>query len=256
VVLFNGEKTVSSIKEQLNTLVELQDAEMEIQHLEKELARIEVRVNAMLSEQTAFEQKVQDSRNTIDDLKKQYRSDESEIKDIDSQITKSKEKLRSVKTNKEYQSTLKEIDDLKNKSSQIEDRMLENLERIESEESEIVEKMADLEDVKREVAGKQEEIRTTGEQKRQNLDRLVKERDAIVSTMEDKLTALYHKVKRQSGGIAMAAVVETICQQCRMNIPPQQFNELMRLDSMRLCPHCQRIMYPKDVLFDEGTGLS
>ena len=44
-------------------------------------------------------------------------------------IAKSKEKLTSVKTNKEYQALLKEIDDLKNANSKIEDQMFEILEQ-------------------------------------------------------------------------------------------------------------------------------
>ncbi len=241
---------MSSVKEQLNILVELQEAEVGILSLEKEIASVEGRVQAMLAEQAEFEQRVKDSTNKLNELKKQYRSDESEIQMIDSQVTRSKEKLRAVKTNKEYQSTLKEIDDLKEKSSLIEDAMLENLERIEAIESEIAEQLADLDDVKQEVASKQSEIRAVGEKQRQTLAQRQQERDSIMNAIDDKLQDLYQKVKRQGGGIALAPIVETVCQQCRMNIPPQLFNELMRLDSLRMCPHCQRIMYPKDVLFD------
>jgi predicted nucleic acid-binding Zn-ribbon protein len=28
-----------------------------------------------------------------------------------------------------------------------------------------------------------------------------------------------------------------------MNIPPQMYNELHRFDSLKNCPHCQRIIY-------------
>ena len=246
----SGEINVSNVKEQLNSLVELQDAELEIQHIEKELASMEVRIEAMLAEETAFELKVQDSKSHLEELKKQYRSDESEIQLIDTQIAKSKEKLGAVKTNKEYQSTLKEIDDLKEKSSRIEDGMLEGLEQIDVAESQIAIHQSDLADVKQEVAGKQEDMRQQGERQKLALEQLYQQRDAILSTTDDKLKTFYNKVKRQSGGIALAAVISTVCQQCRMNIPPQLFNELMRMDSLLMCPHCQRVMYPKEVLFD------
>jgi predicted nucleic acid-binding Zn-ribbon protein len=138
---------VSSVKEQLNTLVELQDTEIEIKSLERELAGIGARVEAMLAEKATYEQKLQDSRDKLEGLKKQYRSDESEIQMIDNQIVKSKEKLRAVKTNKEYQSTLKEIDDLKAKASTVEDGMLDTLDKIEAVESEIALQLSDLEEL-------------------------------------------------------------------------------------------------------------
>jgi predicted nucleic acid-binding Zn-ribbon protein len=241
---------VSSVKEQLNTLVELQDTEVEIKSLERELAGIGARVEAMLAEKATYEQKLQDSRDKLEGLKKQYRSDESEIQMIDNQIVKSKEKLRAVKTNKEYQSTLKEIDDLKAKASTVEDGMLDTLDKIEAVESEIALQLSDLEDVAQEVAGKQEEIREQGKKQEKALALLYGQRDAILAGTDEKLKEFYGKVKRQNAGIALVAIIDTVCQQCRMNIPPQLFNDLMRMDSLMMCPHCQRIMYPKDLLFE------
>jgi predicted nucleic acid-binding Zn-ribbon protein len=184
---------VSSVKEQLNTLVELQDTEIEIKSLERELAGIGARVEAMLAEKATYEQKLQDSRDKLEGLKKQYRSDESEIQMIDNQIVKSKEKLRAVKTNKEYQSTLKEIDDLKAKASTVEDGMLDTLDKIEAVESEIALQLSDLEDVAQEVAGKQEEIREQGKKQEKALALLYGQRDAILAGTDEKLKEFYGK---------------------------------------------------------------
>ena len=57
----------------------------------------------------------------------------------------------------------------------------------------------------------------------------------------------------QGHGIAVAAVVDGVCQVCRINIPPQAYIELMRLDAMSLCPNCQRIIYPKPVIEGETS---
>ncbi len=137
---------MSSFREQLVKMVELQRAEMEISSLEKDLAGIDERIEALNTEVTDFESNVNDALEKLSDLKKQYRSDESEIQLIDTQIGKSEEKLRAVKTNKEYQYTLKEIEELKEKTSGIEDIMLENLEQIENADVEVVEQKADLEE--------------------------------------------------------------------------------------------------------------
>ncbi len=241
---------MSSIKNQLETLVALQQAEIEIRRVEQELAGIDGRIETLSEDIKAFENRVSEFQATLDSLKQQYRSDENEIKVIDSQITKSKEKLRAVKTNKEYQSILKEIDDLKQKSSSIEDRMLEHLERIETAESEVAAQKADLAEAKMEVADKQEEIRRTAEGHRRKLENLQQDRNGIWETVDLKLQTLYAKVKHQGNGIAVAAIVDAVCQVCRMNIPPQQYNELLRMDILRMCPNCQRIIYPK-VLLEE-----
>jgi predicted nucleic acid-binding Zn-ribbon protein len=236
---------VSSIKDKLKDLVVLQQYEDEISHIEKELSEVDDRVNRLNSELTEYEDKIERNREILDELKKQYRSDESEEKMVESQIVKSKEKLSAVKTNKEYQSTLKEIDDLKAKTSQIEDRMLDLLDQIESAESQEREDRADLAEVKIQVEEKQKQIRLQSEQQQDVLSSRLKKRDVVLERLDSNTKAHYNRVKRQGRGIAIAAVVDAVCQVCRMNIPPQLFNDLMRMDSMLMCPNCQRIIYPK-----------
>jgi hypothetical protein len=236
---------VSGIKEKLRDLVVLQQHEDEISRIEKDLSEVDERVNRLNSELTEYEEKVERNRQVLDALKKQYRSDESEVQMIESQIVKSQEKLGAVKTNKEYQSTLKEIDDQKTKAFQMEDRMLEVLDQIESTESEGQELEADLAEIKIQVEEKQKQIRLQSEQQQDVLSRRLQERDVVLERLDSNTREHYNRVKRQGRGIAIAAVVDAVCQVCRMNIPPQLFNDLMRMDNMMMCPNCQRIIYPK-----------
>jgi predicted nucleic acid-binding Zn-ribbon protein len=236
---------LSSIKDILKHLVVLQQFEDDISRIEKELAEVDDRIGALESELTEYEEKVARNAQTLDELRKAYRSDESEVQMIESQIVKSQEKLGAVKTNKEYQSTLKEIDDLKTKTSQIEDRMLDILDQIESAEQLGRQDEADLAEVKIQVEEKQDQIRSHSQQQRKILAGRLQERDAVLEHLDANTKAHYKRVKRQGGGIAIAAVIDAVCQVCRMNIPPQLFNELMRMDDMLMCPNCQRIIYPK-----------
>lgn len=244
----DGEMIVSSVKEQLIILVALQEREIEISRIENELAGIDARVEALNAELSETQTLLSDQEQKLDTLKKQYRSNENDVQMVEARIVKSKEKLGAVKTNKEYQSTLKEIDDLKEKASNIEDRMLADLDEMEVSEKTIAELKADLADVQSEVEQKQAEIRKKADMQLIEVESLKKERMDIWGKMEPKLQTFYDKIKRQGQGIAIAAVVEGVCQVCRMNIPPQLFNELMRMDSLRMCPNCQRVMYPKAVI--------
>lgn len=239
---------MDSIKDQLKTFVALQAAELKISGIEHELAGIDERINLLNQDVVDHETKVEAFLNDLELLRKQYRSDENEIRVIDTQISKSQEKLRAVKTNKEYQSTLKEIDEYKLKSSRIEDQMLDYLERIEAAEAQLVTQKADLTDIRGEIEGKQKEILHMAAQQRKELELLEKERHQIWENISAKLQSLYLRVKRQGHGIAVAAISDAVCQVCRMNIPPQLYNELQRFDDLRMCPNCQRIIYPQALL--------
>lgn len=240
---------MSSVKEQLTVLVALQQAESQISRLEKELAGIDTRIDAMNTEVFDFEKRVTEGQSALDALKKEYRFSEDEVQTIERQIIKSEEKLSAVKTNKEYQATLKEIEELKQKASDIEDKMLEYLDRIEAAEAEVAKQQSELAEVKLDVGAQQKEIRQRGERQRLSMEGYQEERTAIWETIEPKLQEIYTRVKRKSQGIAVAAVEDSVCQVCRMNIPPQLYIELQRMgDTLRMCPHCQRIIYPKTIL--------
>ena len=62
------------------------------------------------------------------------RDQEAEIQVIDDRIIKSNEHLRMVKTNKEYQVLLREVDDNKKRKDGLETELLENLDEKEKKE--------------------------------------------------------------------------------------------------------------------------
>lgn len=241
-----------NIKNLLTTLSILQRVDTAQADLVKNLDGVDQRIEALSDQLVALQEQVDQGKQNLEDQKKQYRDDEREVKTIESSIIRSNEKLHSVKTNKEYNSLLKEIDDQKAKKSQIEDRMLENLETIEIEEKKVASLKADLLDMQQEVEEQKNSIHKDADDKRRELASLNEEREELWSELEPKMQGLYTRTKQQCGGIAVAAVDNATCQECRMNIPPQAYIELMRLNSMDMCPHCQRIIYPKSVIEGEA----
>ena len=237
------------IKQQLATLAVLQKTEIEMAGFQRSLSGVEAQINELGAEIKAYEEKLADEENQLASLRTQYREDETETKTIGDRINKDNEKLRSVKTNKEYQSMLKEIDELKKKNSLLEDQMLSRLDTIEQTETGLAALKTEMAVVKNKIEQQQAEILSQAEGERQALEKCREERDGIFSRLDQKMQNLFEKVKVQGRGIAVAAVKDGVCQVCRMGIPPQMFNELLRMDSVRLCPNCQRIIYPK-ILID------
>jgi len=241
----------SSIRDQLDTLSALQRIELEMAHHEKSLADVQARIDALTDEVQTLQMQVAENRENMEGLKKRYRESEAEVKVIESRVSQRNDQLRSVKTNKEYQSMLKEIEDLQSKRSTLEDQTLAVLDEIEKSEAQIGILNRDLIELTRETEERQAEIRKTAEVERQELVQLTQERDAIMTALPLSLQKLYAKAKKQGRGIGVAAVIDAVCQVCRMNIPPQMYNELMRLNDLRTCPNCQRIIYPKALMEDD-----
>jgi predicted nucleic acid-binding Zn-ribbon protein len=136
---------MSNIAEQINILIEVQSVEREILQAGRQLDALHDEALSLDQEAAARETLVADEKMALDDLKKSYRELESESKVHREMIVKSNEKLRAVKTNKEYQSILKEIEEIRKKISGIEDQMLDQLDKIESTEQAVTEKEVQLE---------------------------------------------------------------------------------------------------------------
>jgi uncharacterized protein len=237
---------MSNIQEQINILVEVQGVEVEIH----QAGRL---VNALSDEAAALDQAVAErealvsaEKETLDDLKKAYRELDSESKVNAGMIVKSNEKLRAVKTNKEYQSILKEIDEIRKKNSGIEDRMLELLETIESAEAAAKAKAAELAAFLQSYREKKETFAAKAQRERQAVEALNEKKAQISAKADPQLITVLDEVKKKVRGLAVVPVQQAICMGCHMNIPAQLFNELQRFDELRFCPHCHRIIYWKE----------
>ena len=232
-----------AIREQLSILVRLQTIDSDIQKIEKRLGKVDGEIVALDSELEKYESSLKEKVSMGEEHQKTYRSLESDANMNLPKIAKSKGKLSSVKTNKEYQSLLKEIEDLKTANSKIEDMMLEILEQIEQSEVRLEEKTNELKSVKVRVAGEKADITKAAEDDRTRLAALQVDFQAMLDTVNPDILKAFTSVRSRIGNLAIAKVEDAVCAGCHMNIPPQMYNELQRFESLMYCPQCQRIIY-------------
>jgi uncharacterized protein len=236
---------MSHIEEQINILVEVQAVEAEILQADRQIAALNDEAVSLDQETVAREALVKSEKQSFEDLKKSYRVLESESKTNADLINKSNAKLRAVKTNKEYQSILKEIDDIRKKNSDIEDRMIAFLDEIESAEAAVREKETQLAAFIQSSREKKESLSARAQRERQAVEALNQKKTQVSAKADPQIITILDEVKKKVRGMAVAPVQQSVCMGCHMNIPAQLFNELQRFDELRFCPHCHRIIYWK-----------
>ena len=235
---------MANIKEQIDILVKIQKIETETRGIKSILSDVSKKVEALDIRLKDFEQTIEDEESRFNDLKKQYRSYESDAQMNLSQTKKSQEKLRHIKTNKEYQSSLKEIEELKTNDSQIEDKMLECLDGMDEAEKVIAAKKDEYLQISEQLNNEKKIIDKEAEEGKKRLVELETNRKKVSDTVEPELLKKYIIIREQQArGIAIVAAKDAVCRGCNVNLPPQMYNELQRCDSLRLCPNCQRIIY-------------
>lgn len=234
-------------KEQIVSLVSLQQIEIEASSVKMKIGDVDQRLAELDENLHDFKQVVDEQESVIAELNQKYRDYETDVRMNLDMIKKSEAKLSSVKTNKEYQAFLKEIDELKEKNSKLEDEMIEFLDRIEEAENILNDKKAEYSQLQARLNNEKETIEKETEEGKRHLEDLDEQLKAVAGAIDESLLGTYNKVKAlQNNAIGIVAVIDAVCQGCNMNIPPQMYNELQRGDSLKKCPICDRIIYWED----------
>jgi len=231
------------IKEQIFILVKLQKIETEARGLKSTLNNVAKKYDAFDVELREFGQDIDNEVFLFDELKKKYRLYESDVQMNLEHIKKSQASLRTIKTNREYQSLLKQIDEFNVKNVRIEDEMLEFLDRMDKAESNIAAKKNEYSMLEDRIMGDKEMIKQETEHGNKRLAQLDMDFNDVSGRITPELLKKYEMVKKQKGGMAIASVNDAVCGGCNMNIPPQMYNELQRCDRLMFCPNCQRMIY-------------
>lgn len=228
-------------------LVMLQETELAIRRLNHDLAGVDRRL-AQLEAGLHEERKALDIvRDRLQEIGVRNRSLESDLKDLQARIERSHEKLRSVKTNKEYQSGLKEIEDLKAMAARVEDEMLALMEESEAAQRDWKEREAALRSRTAEVEAEKTAVLAEAQGWKNRLADLEERSRGLAVEVPEPVLARYRRVQAvKKDGVAVAPVSGAVCRGCNVNIPPQMYNELQRMDRLQNCPNCERIIFWKE----------
>lgn len=234
---------ISITKQQLELLISLQDNEREAERLQAELNLIPGKKAEMEAGLEKYEQEIQAIQEQLDSLGKDYRARENELELNESRIKKRRNQLQSVKTNKEYQSLLKEIEEIRSASSGLEDASLQCLDNIETAERQLAEKKQAHADRAEQIEKEKKSLDETARTLEERVRNLTAEAEDMVANLESSLVGQYRQIRDRCGGLGLVQVENAVCKGCHLNIPPQMYNELHRGNELKMCPHCHRLIY-------------
>ena len=181
---------------------------------------------------------------------------ERDLAAVQSRLSKFKNQLMEVKTNKEYQAMQKEMSVAEQEISDFETRLLERME-ISDFETRLLERMeeadvlaVELKTAQAALASEQAEItreRRALEQERGNvandLKNVSEDRARTAALVSAQALALFERVAQGRRGVAMAEARDGLCTVCHVRLRPQVFNEARRNASIVQCDSCTRILY-------------
>lgn len=233
----------NTLKQQIDILVNLQQIETESVKISKLVKDVPEKMAELENSLNTFEEDIEAVKKQTDEIKKEYRAYESDVKENLEKIKKSKGRLGEVKNNKEYQSILKEIDEISKKNQEIEDKMLVCLESTDQAAELLKTKKKEFDSAKVQIEMEKREILADNEMNLKKLEAIEKEKEKVLEGIQAEMMIRYERVKTVVGKLPMARAKSSVCLGCNMNMPPQKFNELLKCEEIILCPHCHRILY-------------
>ena len=230
------------MKTQILLLRELQEAELRIRVLREGQERHPLEIKHLNEKLTSEEEAAHQERERLQFLEKDRRRKEGELEEQGERIKKTKGRLFEVKTNKEYQALLHEIEMMEESTGKNEDEILSILEEIDQLRGSVSEREGSLAEFGKEVRSEISQIEKQLDQLVEDIDATERRREDIVGTLEPELLRAYETLK-QRRGTALAVVKRGVCQGCYVNIPPQMFNEVQRNEALIRCPNCSRFLF-------------
>ncbi|NPV84005.1 MAG: hypothetical protein HPY46_10545 [Candidatus Aminicenantes bacterium] len=224
-------------------LIQLQELDNALRQITAELSDIPRLIEQVEKKIKADSDLVVRAKERLAQNQKKRRDLEAEVKDLKAQIAKYKRQLNEVKSNKEYTSLLKEIQETQEKIDRLEEEIIRELLVADEIEEEI--RSASLKQKNEEEQLKQEIDALT--RRKQSLeaekDQLSRKREELVPGIAKPQLQLYQSIARKRAGIALSRVIEEFCSMCQLRIRPQMLNEIRDRSKLHLCESCGRILY-------------
>lgn len=231
------------MNDELKKLLDLQEIDLGIEKLEKELELIPIQIDILKSNirETLAALDSQKQKLTRNQLERKNK--ELEAAAQDENIAKHEKQLNSLKSNEAYKAMLGEITLARKTKSEIEDGILVLMEEFDLCAKEL--KTAELENKKTQETIEVEikKLEDKAFKVKGELETELKKREAFVPCVHADFLSRYDFIRTKKKSRAIASIQGESCSGCNTNLTPSTLNEVRKGRDLLTCESCSRIIY-------------
>jgi predicted nucleic acid-binding Zn-ribbon protein len=226
----------------LERLIRLQELDTRAEQARHDIAAIPERVQALETRLAERRDALAAARQSLSDAQTARRALEKDLAVVQTRLSRFKDQLMEVRTNKEYTAMQKEIATAEQEVRSFEDRILERM--LEGDELSAAVKAAEkaLSAEEQGVANERASLDRGKTALEEEVDAVVGRRAALAAETPRDVLDRFERVVRQRG-VAVAEARGGHCTICHVRLRPQMFNEIRRNDAIIQCESCNRILY-------------
>lgn len=242
------------MNQNLSPLIELQKLDLRIAEIKDQRRKIPERLQAIEAPLQEARQLHQQTGASVETLVKERRSCEQDLEAHEAHTEKMKSRLSELKSNKEYQAHLFEIEVANKKKGDIEEKILLCMEKIEQLQRTAKEAQEKLSAIEKTFAQEKQTLDELEHRLSTELANLEAQQQARSAHVEKGLLTRYNSIKASRKDHALAEIKEGICSGCRLQLPPQLISEVKRAEELHTCPYCRRMLYWDGQIPVESAG--
>ena len=241
---------------QLSLLVQLQQLDLKLHDLEKQRQQIPQRLQTAQTPVEQARKRAEDLKALLETIAAERRSSEDDLSAHESHVHKMRGRLNELKTNKEYQAHLFEIELANKKKDALEERVLLAMERGEEKRKELDEVEQLLQTLTQTLEQEKVELEVLAGKLTDEITQIEQEKNGLLPSLEKRVYHRYSTLKSSLKLVVVATVQGETCQGCQLQIPPQLVASVKRADQLLTCPYCHRILYYEAGLHEAPECLS
>lgn len=231
------------MRDQLELLWELQKIDLLLKTIKEERDRYPKEMKKLDENQVIEKERIQTEREKIESLEKERRRKEGHLNLEQEKIKRAEGRMFEVKTNKEYQALLSEIEAIKEANSREEEEILQVMDEIDELKKDLSRREKEMSITMGKIEAEKRKIQEGMAQGDAVWKKQLERREVLSKQIESKLFKLYNTLKEKRQGIGVVSAKQETCQGCFVNVPPQMFIEVQKNNSLIRCPNCNRILY-------------
>ncbi|MCK4857257.1 MAG: hypothetical protein KAT58_04760 [candidate division Zixibacteria bacterium] len=228
--------------EDVRLLLELQDIDYWIGELERSKEYIPDMMNNLKKEMEEVAEQLKDSREKLKESRIESQNLELKAAEAKEQLEKYQEQMLTIKTNKEYDALVNQIETIKADIAADEERyliLLDDIDELEKSigELEIKDKGIQKENQER-LGSLQHEIDSVADK----MEKKVAHRQTLKAKVPRQVMSIYQRVRKGRGGDVVVQLKRGACGACYKSQTPQKIQEIKKGDKLQICDSCGRIL--------------
>lgn len=227
----------------LELLLKLQVIDYDLGELERSKEYLPDMMENLNRETKETQEKLDSTTSELEDARIRMKSLELEVATKEAGLQKFQQQMMSIKTNKEYDALVAEIDSIKEAISNMETELLETIEHISGLEENIEEYEESVSQVNSNNTEQLKILQKKVDSISDKVSGKEAERAEITGKILRRTLSLYERVRKAKGRTAVVVVKKRACGSCYKALTPRQVQEIKKGDKIHTCENCGCLLF-------------